>query len=200
MLRKAVRVIWISVVFWNVCRTILNFPLLLVNLGERVGAGSHIWITTPRLLLIQSLLFLFGRNPLSCCNNTPQAKTAAPYIHVDFFSTSHTPPQSFFIITSGWDGHAMSRRVPPRRPKNRFPPQQGCPGDPSAPGGGRAQHVSLNPQPTSCGTQNLHSSVNHGTWAPRVQSSDRGVKGRVKYSRRELNGEIQLEPPMMVKP
>ena len=63
---------WICVV----CLTILNFPLLLlVNLGERVGAGSHIWITTPRLLLIQALLFLFGRNPLSCCNNTPQAKT-----------------------------------------------------------------------------------------------------------------------------
>ena len=45
---------------WN-----LNFPLLLpLNLGERVGAVSHIWIATPRLPLIQSLLFLFGRNPL----------------------------------------------------------------------------------------------------------------------------------------
>ena len=37
-----------------------KFPLA----SQEGGGRPHIWIATPRLPLIQSLLFLFGRNPL----------------------------------------------------------------------------------------------------------------------------------------
>ena len=98
---------WISVVLEWVPYRYPKFPLLLLNLGEKVG--FHIWITTPRLLLIQSLLFLFGRNPLSCCNNTPQAKTRRA-IHVDFFSTSS--PAAVFLHYHLWMGWACDVEVP----------------------------------------------------------------------------------------
>ena len=152
---------WIPVVLEWVPYHRPKFPLLLLNLEERVGAAPIFGSAPPPLLLIQSLLFLFGRNPLSCCNNTPQAKSRRAK-HVGFFSTS-SPHTAVFLHYHLWMGWPCDVEVPRGAPKTGSHPIQQCPGDPSAPGGGRAQHVSLNPKPTSCGTQNSHSSVNHRT-------------------------------------
>ena len=115
-----------------------KFPLA----SQEGGGRPHIW-SPPSASPLYSRSCFYSVEILSRVVTTRRKqRPAAPYTWASL--APHPLPQSFFIITSGWDGHAMSRRVPPRRPKNRFPPQQGCPGDPSAPGGGRAQHVSLN--------------------------------------------------------
>ena len=98
-----------------------KFPLLLVNLAERVGAP--IFGSPPPASSLYSRSCFYSVEILSCCNHTPPAKTRHGG-HVAFFST-FAHPQPFFIITSGWDGHHAISRVP-EAPKNRFPPQLEC--------------------------------------------------------------------------
>ena len=144
MVEKVIRVRWVSFVVQSGCHTTLKFPPATQFWREGGGRLPYLDHHPPPLPIYSRSCF-YSVEILSRVVTTRHKQRPAPrHIHVGFFSTSSPAAVFLHYHLWIWDGHAMSRRAPPRRPKNRFPPQQGCPGDPSAPGGGRAQHVSLN--------------------------------------------------------